>query len=235
MSKLSGVLGPRTPEDIPAEEKTKYRLPAILLIAAALLLIISLFLPYWEMTLLAPQYPGGLTVEVYVNRMEGDVFEIDGLNHYIGMRPLEEAAQLERSVSIAAIIILALLLLAAVTIHSKWSLLLALPAIVMPFLFLGDMYFWLNNFGQNLDPPILQIFFAEACFRLPGCLRQVFLQFQHHLPAENYRGHVMVECGRFNLQDLFSVAVPFFCPFIGVFKAVFIATCATVSYKIREA
>jgi hypothetical protein len=27
-----------------------------------------------------------------------------------------------------------------------------LPAILLPAVFLGDLYFWLNNFGQNLDP-----------------------------------------------------------------------------------
>jgi hypothetical protein len=91
-------------------------------------------------------------VQVYVNRMTGDVGEIDGLNHYIGMRPLDEAAQLERSVSIAAITILALLLLAAIFIHTKWVTLLALPALLLPYLFLADMYFWMRNFGMNLDP-----------------------------------------------------------------------------------
>ena len=38
-------------------------------------------------------------VNAYINHLEGDVQEIDGLNHYIGMRPLGEAAQLERTIS----------------------------------------------------------------------------------------------------------------------------------------
>jgi hypothetical protein len=100
----------------------------------------------------APQYPQGLVVHAYLDRLEGDVQEIDGLNHYIGMRPLGEAAQLEKSISIFAIVALALLVLAAIFIHSPWSALLALPAILLPAVFLVDLYFWLNNFGQNLDP-----------------------------------------------------------------------------------
>jgi hypothetical protein len=68
------------------------------------------------------------------------------------MRPLAEAAQLERSISIFAISALALLVLAAVFIHSPWAALLSLPAILLPLVFLADLYFWLNNFGQNLDP-----------------------------------------------------------------------------------
>lgn len=130
----------------------RYRAPSLLLALAALILLVSMFFPYWKMTLLAPQYPGGLSVEVYVNRMTGDVNEIDGLNHYIGMRPLDEAAQLERSVSVAAITMLALLLLAAIFIHTKWAALLALPAVLMPYLFLADMYYWMRDFGLNLDP-----------------------------------------------------------------------------------
>ena len=54
-------------------------------------------MPYWSLVLHAPQYPGGLVVNAYINHLEGDVQEIDGLNHYIGMRPLGEAAQFERT------------------------------------------------------------------------------------------------------------------------------------------
>lgn len=152
MTVFKKFVGPRAPADVDETERVRYRLPSLLLGLAALILFISIFFPYWKMTLMAPQYPGGLEVEVYVNRMTGDVSEIDGLNHYIGMRPLDEAAQLERSVSIAAITILALLLLAAIFIHTRWAALLALPAVLMPYLFLADMYFWMRNFGMNLDP-----------------------------------------------------------------------------------
>lgn len=152
MSVIKDITGPRVPEDITEEERQRYRIPSILFAVAAGLLLISIFLPYWKMTLEAPQYPKGLAAIVYVNKLEGDVSEIDGLNHYIGMRPLGEAAQLERSVSIAAIVILAMLILAAIFIHSKWVTLLVLPAILMPYLFLADMYYWMRNFGLNLDP-----------------------------------------------------------------------------------
>ena len=100
----------------------------------------------------APQYPKGLVVHAYINRMEGDVDEIDGLNHYIGMRPLNEAAQLEKSISLYGLIALALVVAAAIYVHSPWAALLSLPAILFPLIFLGDLFFWLNNFGQNLDP-----------------------------------------------------------------------------------
>jgi copper chaperone NosL len=100
----------------------------------------------------APQYPKGLYVVAYVNQMTGDVGEIDGLNHYIGMRPLREAAQFEQSISVIGIIAIAMLILAAAFVHSKWAALLALPALLLPVFFLADLQFWLANFGMNLDP-----------------------------------------------------------------------------------
>jgi copper chaperone NosL len=84
--------------------------------------------------------------------MTGDVAEIDGLNHYIGMRPLARPPCLEQSISVFGIIALALLILAAVFVHSKWAALLTLPALLLPVFFLADLQFWLANFGLNLDP-----------------------------------------------------------------------------------
>ena len=149
---LAKVFGPRVSPQLMAERRVQYLLPTLALGAAALLLVASIFLPYWRMTLLAPQYPGGLRVEAYLNHLEGDVREIDGLNHYIGMRPLGEAAVLERSMSIAAVAVIALLVLAAVFIHNRYAALLALPAFAFPIGFLADLQYWLQHFGTNLDP-----------------------------------------------------------------------------------
>jgi len=149
---LQSILGPRVPCDELRRRTLRYRIPGILFTAARLALLISLFIPYWRMTLHAPQYPDGLHVQAYVNLLTGDVKEIDGLNHYIGMRPLNEAAQLERSLSVAAIIALMLLVEAAALVHTRWVVLLALPTILFPPFFLLDLYYWLHSFGQNLDP-----------------------------------------------------------------------------------
>jgi hypothetical protein len=149
---LTSVLGPRVTPELLARQRLQYLLPSFALGVAALLLVGSIFLPYWRMTLLAPQYPNGLTVEAFLNRLEGDVREIDGLNHYIGMRPLGEAAELERSLSVAAVAVIALLVMAAIWVHNRWAALLALPALAFPLIFVADMYYWLRQFGTNLDP-----------------------------------------------------------------------------------
>ncbi len=135
------------------------RLTIGLLILAAILLLASIQFPYWRMVLDAPQYPQGLEMRVFVNRMTGDedetlddVREIDGLNHYIGMESLYNAAQLERQIALPAVIIMSVLLVVAAVWKHRWSWLLTIPAIGFPFVFLGDLAFWLNNYGQNLDP-----------------------------------------------------------------------------------
>lgn len=153
MTALSrAVLGPRIPPEDFEKRRFFYLSPAITLTVARVLLLVSLFLPYWEMTLEAPQYPDGLHVSAFVNGLEGDVAEIDGLNHYIGMRPLEQAAQLERALSIYMIIALVLLVEGAVYVRSRWAVLLVVPSVLFPAVFLIDLHFWLDNFGQNLDP-----------------------------------------------------------------------------------
>ena len=146
------LAGPRVPSTEWRAHRFRYLAPTALFLLAALLLLLSAWQPYWGLTLHAPQYPNGLHVQAYLNRLEGDVAEIDGLNHYIGMRPLNEAATLERSIAILGVIGLALLILAAILVHSRWAALLALPALLFPLIFLADLQFWLANFGQNLDP-----------------------------------------------------------------------------------
>jgi len=122
------------------------------MVAAAALLLASLLLPFWVLNLRAPQFPDGLRVTAYVNRLEGDVGELEGLNHYVGLGSFDDAAVFERSIAVVAVIGLAALVLAALLTHSRWVLLLTLPALLFPLAFLVDLQFWLYNFGHNLDP-----------------------------------------------------------------------------------
>ena len=149
---IESILGPRIPDAELRAHRARYVLPSAFLATAVLLLLTSLFLPFWRMTLHAPQYPKGLTVRAYLNRLEGDVAEIDGLNHYIGMRKLDEAAKLERELSVMAVIAVSLLVLGAIFIHNRRAALLALPAALFPAGFLIDLHLWLAHFGHNLDP-----------------------------------------------------------------------------------
>ncbi len=149
---IQAIVGPRIPPEELRRRGLRYASPTIVLSIARIALLISIFLPYWRMELIAPQYPDGLHVQAYLNRLEGDVREIDGLNHYIGMRPLGDAARLERSLSIFGLLSLVLLVEGATYIHTRWAAIFIVPAVVFPPFFLLDLYYWLNTFGQNLDP-----------------------------------------------------------------------------------
>lgn len=67
----------------------------LLLVAGAALLVVAIFLPLWQIHLVAPQYQEGLDMYIYSHKLEGgnqgqDITEINNLNHYIGMKPLQE-------------------------------------------------------------------------------------------------------------------------------------------------
>lgn len=149
---LLSLIGPRVPADELSAHRGRYLAPTLIFMLARILLLVSIFFPYWHMELVAPQYPDGLFLTAYVNHLAGDVREIDGLNHYIGMRPLGEAAAFERAASVWMIIAMFLLVEGAAVIHSRWAILLALPAVTFPVGFIVDLHHWMRTFGLNLDP-----------------------------------------------------------------------------------
>jgi copper chaperone NosL len=68
----------------------------LLMVLAVVLIGSSFFFPLWHIHLTAPQYPEGLDLWIYGYRLEAgnegqDLVEINILNHYIGMQPVEEA------------------------------------------------------------------------------------------------------------------------------------------------
>ena len=63
------------------------KLSIILLSISGIGLVISIFVPIWAIYLEAPQYPEGLGMFLHANKITGDYEIINGLNHYIGMKP----------------------------------------------------------------------------------------------------------------------------------------------------
>ncbi|MDO8530781.1 MAG: cytochrome C [Dehalococcoidia bacterium] len=126
--------------------------PQFLLIAAAALIGASLLFSFWGMNLRAPQYPGGLKARIYITHLAGDIQELNGLNHYIGMMNLNQAAALERSLAVYLIPTFALLTLAAAFVRLRWWWLLAIPALGLPVVFIADLGAWLYYAGHALDP-----------------------------------------------------------------------------------
>lgn len=149
---LNTLIGPRVPDEELRAHRARYLTPTFIFAFARIVLLVSIFFPFWHMELEAPQYPNGLFLTAYVNHLTGDVREIDGLNHYIGMRSLGEAAAFERAASVWMMIAMVLLVEGAAFIHSKWAVLLALPVITFPIAFIADLYYWMRSFGLNLNP-----------------------------------------------------------------------------------
>lgn len=120
---------------------------------AALSLIGALYLPVWRIELSAPQYPEGLVLQIYADRLGGDVEVVNGLNHYIGMRTLHEKDFVEFQVLPYIIGILAFFGLLSALINRRWFyytwvgffILFAITAMI-------DFYRWEYNYGHNLDP-----------------------------------------------------------------------------------
>ncbi len=142
----------------------------LLLAAAALLLAAVYFLPLWKVHLVAPQYPEGLGMYISVDRVEGvsehDIRNINALNHYIGMKPIEPDAipELRFMPIVVAVLIGAGLLAAAVGrryLLYGWLALLVLVAAVG----LVDFYRWGYDYGHNLD-------LENAAIKIPGMAYQ---------------------------------------------------------------
>ncbi len=59
-------------------------------------LALSFLFPLWQIRMSAPQYPEGLSIDIYAHKIIGghdgvDLREINILNHYIGMKTINRA------------------------------------------------------------------------------------------------------------------------------------------------
>src|SRR5688572_19365010 len=61
----------------------------ILIAAGSLAMVAAYFLPFWSIYLIAPQYPEGLSMQIWLYKITGQVDIINGLNHYIGMKHIK--------------------------------------------------------------------------------------------------------------------------------------------------
>lgn len=139
--------------DLLKREQTRKWLVLVTATLSVTFLFAAWFQPMWGWYLSAPQYPDGLTLSIYMDRVEGDVTEINILNHYIGMAHLEEAAQLERSLAAYGLVAISLMTLLMVFLPGRrYARLFALPAFIFPFIFVAAMYRWMYRFGHQLSP-----------------------------------------------------------------------------------
>jgi hypothetical protein len=135
------------------------RLWIITVAIASVLLLATLFVPLWKMELVAPQYPEGLVMRAYGYKFAedpgtyyDDLREINGLNHYIGMAPIEEVTEMSLFIPGIIGLVVAAIATSFVTWKRKWlKALIILGFWTMPLFFVVDLQFWLYRFGHTME------------------------------------------------------------------------------------
>ena len=134
-----------------------------IILVAALLIIPAIFLPVWTITLVAPQYPKGIKMSIYANKlteynpetgMTSNVPRlINGLNHYIGMHEIRPDEFKEFRWLPSAIIAFSILaLLSALVGRGYFAAVGWVIFILFAVFMIGDFYRWLYEYGHNLSP-----------------------------------------------------------------------------------
>jgi copper chaperone NosL len=127
----------------------------IQMIAACSLLLIFLF-PIWQITLIAPQYPKGISLFIWLNKLSGDspatIQNINILNHYIGMKYIDEASFKELIYFPYIIISFFVLGIIAALSKKRWLVFTWVGLLLVASFFgMYDFYLWLYDYGHNLS------------------------------------------------------------------------------------
>lgn len=140
-----------------------------LVVLAVLLIGVAYVRPLWHIALEAPQYPEGLGMYIWADKITGekpqDLASINGLNHYIGMKEIvPESIPELRLMPYLLGGLAALGILAAATgsrkVLAAWVVLFALLAVAG----LADFWKWGYEYGHELDP--------TAAIKVPGMAYQ---------------------------------------------------------------
>lgn len=131
----------------------------LLLLAAAGAIIAAIFFPLWKMHLVAPQYSDGLDLYIYSFKIQGGGFngqhlaEINNLNHYIGMRPIQQADFTEMQLMPFVFGVIILLILRSI-VFGEMANAVDLFALYSYFgiFSIGAFWYRLYTYGHDLDP-----------------------------------------------------------------------------------
>lgn len=125
----------------------------VVLALLVLPLLLTFTAPLWQIHMVAPQYPNGLTLYIYPHTVDGDIQEVNTLNHYIGMEPIDRASLSDLDWIPFAIGALALLALRVAAIGDRRSLVdLAVLFLYFSAFSMARFAYKLYVFGHDLDP-----------------------------------------------------------------------------------
>ncbi len=137
----------------------------LLIIFAGLILIPLWYIPFWSISMPAPQYPEGIGMYIYINDIQGhdrhDIQNINILNHYIGMQEIhkEEIPEL-RIIPWIVIAMIAFAFLTALTGSQKMLMTWIVLFLLLSIAGIVDYWWWGYDYGHNLDP--------SAPIKVPG-------------------------------------------------------------------
>ena len=158
----------------------------VIIAISSLLIAISFFVPIWRIDLFALQYPEGLVMKIWLDKLTGDVEVINGLNHYIGMKKIsvEMFPEFEfLKYIVAAFIVYGLVI--AITGSRKILFSYLVVSVICGILALYDFYQWGYDYGHNLDP--------NAPIKVPGMVYQPPIL--GHKQLLNFDAHSMPDVG----------------------------------------
>lgn len=126
----------------------------LLMIIGALLLLGLFFLPLWNITLEAPQYPDAIGMDIHIDRFEdahpNDIKNINIMNHYVGMEDIPETIP---EFSIFPKVILGMVILGVLIgltgkrkLYAAWFVIMIILGIIGMY----DFYQWEYDYGHNL-------------------------------------------------------------------------------------
>ncbi|MBU8883876.1 hypothetical protein KSK37_12340 [Kaistella sp. DKR-2] len=130
-----------------------HKISRIALAVCGIGLVISIFVPMWAIYLQAPQYPEGLSMFLWSNKITGDYQIINGLNHYIGMKTIHQEDFWEFHILPYALGFFAVLCFIAAWLNKKlWLYITAVLFLIFGVAFMVDFWLWEYDYGHNLDP-----------------------------------------------------------------------------------
>lgn len=119
------------------------------------LILIAIFLPFWSVSMSAPQYPEkDLTIKIYADKMAGDIWEFNSLNQYAGVKFPESIPEFKFLPGLLAGLGVFSLVTAFVPVGIRKKFLIALSVILLLFLAgsVADLAWKLYAIGHNIDP-----------------------------------------------------------------------------------
>jgi copper chaperone NosL len=125
----------------------------ILFCSTGVLVLLASIIPLWRIDLRSPQYPEGLHLVIHPQHLTGNIQSVNILNHYIGMKPLSDAAFPEFTWMMPVLCAIGVVLL-LLSLIGRRELALFGRLLLVGFdgYMAWDLYHWLYDWGHNLDP-----------------------------------------------------------------------------------